>query len=124
MSGGVSAGRDDGERSNHEPLLDRTGPFRSYKPDTRRECVPVPPMVVTEFIEEPPFQLAFARLARLGPLMDTALRAHIASMKAELTEHGAQPPGAVPHPDRDGSRIVVRAGLRLRYFVTKPRRQS
>jgi len=84
----------------------------------------VPPVIVTEFIEEPPFQLAFARLARLGPLMDTALRAHIESMKVELIEHRAQPPGAVPHPHGDGSRILVRSGLRLRYFVTKPRRQS
>jgi hypothetical protein len=81
-------------------------------------------MVVTEVVEGRRFQLAFARLVRLGPLMDAALRAHVERMKAELVEHGARPPGAVPHPDRDGSMILELAGLRLRYYVTKPKREA
>ncbi len=78
----------------------------------------VPKFVVTEVIEEPRFQAGFDRLSNLGPLMRAILTEKVQRLKAELIEHRAVPLGVFPDPQLDGSYMVEREGLRVRYYVT------
>lgn len=73
--------------------------------------------VVRAVIEEAAFQRAFARLVRLGPLMEVLLTERLRQIKAELLQSGGLPDGFYPHPDLDGSYVVERQGVRVRYYV-------
>jgi hypothetical protein len=80
----------------------------------------VPRYVVTEFREGARFRIAYDRLVRIGPpFMEVILRVRIAQIREELTIHSAVPPDATPHPDLDGSYVIEREGLRVRYYVTR-----
>jgi hypothetical protein len=85
----------------------------------------VPRYVVTEIREGARFRMAYDRLVRIGPpYMDAILRARVGQVREELTAHGAAPPDVTPHPDLDGSYVIEREGLRVRYYVTRAPRAS
>jgi hypothetical protein len=74
--------------------------------------------IITEIVEEAAFRVAFDRLVRAGPLMEPILRTRIESIKESLIEFNGTPPGYFPHADFDGSYVVTREGIRVRYYMT------
>jgi hypothetical protein len=64
--------------------------------------------------------MAYDRLVRIGPpYMEAILRARVGQVREELAAHGAAPPDVTSHPDLDGSYVIEREGLRVRYYVTQ-----
>jgi hypothetical protein len=69
--------------------------------------------------------MAYDRLIRIGPpFMEVLLRVRIGRLREELTTSGAAPPDVTPHPDLDGSYVIEREGLRVRYYVTRAARAN
>lgn len=72
---------------------------------------------VTAILEEPRFRLGFDRLARAGPLVDATLSERVDRMKQELLSCGGVPPGVFAHSDLDGSYVLAREDIQIRYYV-------
>ena len=79
----------------------------------------MPRYVVTEFVEQHRFVEGRERLIRIGPsITRVILTERLNRMKEEIRQHDAIPPGLMTHPDLDGSYVLEREGMRVRYYVT------
>jgi len=84
----------------------------------------MPRFVVSEIVEETRFRQDFDRLLQAGPLVTALLAVKVQRMKDELLASHGTPVGVRPHPELNGSYVMEREGLHIRYFILPHRRRG